>query len=177
MGVRCRFAVFAAALLLLLGFCANAFASPNCPTDELQPTATTARVSVRALLCDMNSLRVQNGLQPLHWNGRLARGARRHANDMATRHYFSHDTPEGRTVYDRLRRVGYRARLVAENIGWGTSNFAVPQAVASSWMDSAPHRANLLDPELRAVGVGTAAGGLPGIDGVGQFYVVDFGSR
>jgi uncharacterized protein YkwD len=44
-------------------------------------------------------------------------------------------------------------------------------------MESAPHRRNLLDPALRDVGVGTAAGRLPSIDGAGQFYVVDFGAR
>jgi len=133
-------------------------------------------VSARALLCDVNVLRRQNGLRPLHWNRKLARGARRHAQDMAARHYFAHETPEGQSVYARLRGVGYRGRLVAENIGFGTSVLSSPRAIASSWMDSAPHRRNLLDPALRDVGVGTAAGGLPGIDGGGQFYLVDFGA-
>jgi uncharacterized protein YkwD len=177
MGVPCRFAAAAAAGLMLLAFCANASASPSCPTDELRPTAASARVSARALLCDVNMLRRQHGLRPLRWNRKLARGASRHARDMASRHYFAHDTPEGTGVFARLRRAGYRGRLVAENIGFGTNALSSPRAVASSWMDSAPHRKNLLDPALRDVGVGTAAGGLPGIDGGGQFYVVDFGAR
>jgi len=177
MGVRCRFAAAAAAGLMLLAFCSNGSASPRCPTDELRPTAATARVSARALLCDVNMLRRKHGLRPLRWNRKLARGASRHARDMATRHYFAHDTPEGTGVLARLRRAGYRGRLVAENIGFGTNSLSSPRAVASSWMESAPHRHNLLDPALRDVGVGTAAGRLPGIDGAGQFYVVDFGAR
>lgn len=177
MGVRSRFAAAAAAQLMLLGICANAVASPRCPADELRPTAKTARVSARALLCDMNALRRQNGLRPLRWNRRLARGASRHAHDMARRHYFAHETPEGRSAFDRLRRAGYRGRLIAENIGFGTDALSTPRAMASGWMDSAPHRQNVLDPALHDVGVGTATGNMPGVGGLGDFYVVDFGAR
>jgi uncharacterized protein YkwD len=180
MGVR-KLAAIAAAHLVLLAFCTTASASVACPTDLVQPTTANADDAAFALLCDMNQLRQENGLKPLRWDWRLWYGAQQHATDMATRHYLSHFTLEGRGITDRIEPTGYipddPTWLLAENLGFGTQMLSSPLAIALGWMNSPPHRENLLDPEMRDAGVGIAEGPMTEGGPSGLIYVVDFGTR
>ena len=65
--------------------------------------------------------------------------------------------------------------MLAENIGWGSGSFASPKAMVRSWMQSAGHRANILNPAVRDAGVGIAMGSPRGGDGV--TYTLDLGRR
>jgi uncharacterized protein YkwD len=182
MGVRCRFAAVAAAHLVVLAVCANAYASPACPGDDVQPTTATSYDSAMALVCDMNQLRTQHGLHPLKWDWRLWTAAHNHAVDMAAQTYFSHVSLDGRKLEDRIRPTGYIPRtptwLLAENLGFGTGVLSTPSSIAEGWMDSPAHRENLLDPALRDVGVGLAQGDvLPDEALNGTIFVADFGYR
>src|SRR3954447_13964110 len=107
MGLRGRAALAAAAQLVLLAFCSNASASQACPADSIRPTLDTAYDAAMAVACDVNVMRSQNGLKPLHWDWRLWSGAQGLADDMAARHYASHVTPEGKGVADRIQPTGY----------------------------------------------------------------------
>jgi uncharacterized protein YkwD len=182
MGVRCRFAAVAAAHLVVLAVCANAYASPPCPGDDVQPTSATSYDSAMALVCDMNQLRAQNGLRPLKWDWRLWTAAQKHAADMAAQTYFSHVSMDGRTLEDRVRPTGYIPKtptwILSENLGFGTNVLSTPSSIAEGWMDSPAHRENLLDQEVRDVGVGLAQGDvLPDEFLSGTIFVADFGTR
>ena len=105
----------------------------------------------------INAERATNGRSLLNWEEQLAAVARAHSDDMTSRGYFSHDTPEGLGPSDRIDRSGYscwkRSHYgVAENIAietsLGTLELAAAEAVRG-WMNSPGHRINLLGPAVR----------------------------
>jgi uncharacterized protein YkwD len=132
------------------------------------------------LLCDMNVLRAGEGLPPLEIDRRLAQAAQGMADDLAAHRLFSHVASDGETLTDRVRASGYlsgrSAWRLAENIGWGSRALSSPFEVLQSWMGSTDHRRNLLDPGLRDVGIGIAAGTPADATQGGMYYVADFGS-
>ena len=62
------------------------------------------------ILVQTNLVRTQNGAQPLTYNQHLEHSARRHAEDMAAHGYFSHDSLDGRTFWDRIKATPYTPR-------------------------------------------------------------------
>jgi uncharacterized protein YkwD len=92
----------------------------------------------------------------LTWNERLFRIARQHAADMARRHYFSHNTPEGLTPGQRADIGGYDWRSYYENIGRGHSSV---EEVLNDWLSSPTHCQAMMDKELRDVALACAAAG------------------
>jgi uncharacterized protein YkwD len=68
---------------------------------------------------------------------------------------------------------------LGENLSWGSGTSSTPQAIVAAWMQSPGHRANLLSPCFRDVGVGIATGAPAQLDTgtVGATYVTDFGRR
>lgn len=102
-----------------------------------------------------NDLRLKNGLAPLEWDAELCSIARRHSRNMSVLGFFSHETPEGLRLRDRVRLAGIRYRVIAENIAYN-QGFEDPGAFAvERWTISAGHRANLLSTEFRASAVGS----------------------
>jgi uncharacterized protein YkwD len=181
MGVLRRVAVAAAPQLVLLAPSAGASASAACPADLTQPAAASADDAAAALVCDLNVARAQYNLPPLGWDGRLASAAQGLADDMAARHYASHVTPDGVDLRGRVQPTGYipanAAWSLAENLGWGTNVYSTPLATVRGWMDSQAHRDNVLDPDMRDVGVGVAQGAVSSGGPVGTIYIADFGVR
>lgn len=88
----------------------------------------------------LNDTRGNRGLAPLRRDGRLDAAARAHAADMASRNYFSHTSPEGGTVGQRVRAQGCSWRRIAENISRGQADEA---AAFAGWMRSDGHRRNI----------------------------------
>ena len=86
-------------------------ASPRRPSNEDQ-------VAEDAALAMINESRAQNGLPPLAMYEPLRQVARSHAQDMATRDYFSHSSPEGVGPFDRMRNAGIGFGYAAENIAY-----------------------------------------------------------
>lgn len=107
-----------------------------------------------------NKIRAEHSLQSLTWNTALAHTASEHCADMVTRDYFSHNSPEGITPFDRMHSAGIRYIYAAENIAAGQPD---PQSVINAWMDSPEHRANILNPNLREIGAAYSRGGTYGI--------------
>jgi uncharacterized protein YkwD len=106
------------------------------------------------LLGLINEQRRAAGLAPLSRPRELDEAARRHATDMAARGFFGHFGSDGTTAGERVRAAGYDWRTCSENIAAG---FPTPEAVLSSWLASPDHRANLLAPEIRDVGLARVA--------------------
>jgi uncharacterized protein YkwD len=159
-----------------------ALAEQACPAADATPANATKRQIVRATLCELNRERAHHGLRGLKLNKRLARAARRHAQDMARRNYFSHDTLGGGSFVDRIRREGYlkgaRTWTVGENLAWGSHGHSRPVMIMRMWMNSPGHRANILSASFREIGIGVAYDA-PVVDGGNPAgtYATDFGSR
>jgi len=112
--------------------------------------------SAEALLFDAaNRERTANGLQPFHWDESLAAAARLHAERMVEHNGLSHQFPGEAPLQDRARQTGARFSLIAENVAEGPT----PQGLHTQWMNSAPHRANLLDHDLNSIGIAVVRSG------------------
>lgn len=103
-----------------------------------------------------NRDRVAEGLPPLTLDGRLAAAAQSKVEDMLKREYFDHIDPDGHGPWDLLDSIGYDFLNVAENIARGLDD---PERMQTGWMESPPHRKNILSPELTRIGVGAARTG------------------
>ncbi|HYH27465.1 MAG TPA: CAP domain-containing protein [Actinomycetota bacterium] len=115
------------------------------PAADQAAEAGTAG-DVRSLI---NAERVESGKRALRRSGKLSRIARRHSIRMARQNYLHHNG-----------RLGYQARkmswtVLGENVGVGTSVSSLHRA----FMNSAPHRANVMKGRYRRVGVGTVQSG------------------
>ncbi|TDC84077.1 CAP domain-containing protein [Actinomadura sp. 7K507] len=112
-----------------------------------------------------NAERAKAGCPALRVDQRLVIAARKHSADMAANDYFSHTSQNGESPWKRMEDAGYPSPG-AENIAKGHQTAA---AVVKGWMDSPGHRANILNCDLRAIGVGRASG--PG----GPLWTQNFG--
>ena len=64
---------------------------------------------------------------------------------------FSHTRPDGRNFGTAITDLGITYRGAGENIAWGQKT---PEAVMNAWMNSEGHRANILNPNFKKLGVG-----------------------
>lgn len=101
-----------------------------------------------------NAIRREHDCGPLTADPALTGAARAHSDDMASRDYFSHTGRDGSHAGDRITAAGYRWTAWAENIAAG---YESAEAVVEAWMDSDGHRTNILNCELRNIGVGYAS--------------------
>ncbi len=138
---------------------APAPAAETAPPTPAQPAPAGLAGSV---LDATNRDRAANGLAPLAWNGQLAGVAQSWANWMAQHGSLTHQDMNA-----ILSRTGFAT--VGENILYGPVDFTAAD-MESAWMNSPPHRANILDPSFTAAGVGLAVGP----DGL-LWACVDFG--
>jgi hypothetical protein len=97
-----------------------------------------------------NADRAQQGLAPLKWDPALAQAASEHAQLMAEQPALSHQYPGEPDLAARCGVAGAHFRSIAENVALAPS----PEALERDWMNSAPHRANILNPVMNTVGVG-----------------------
>jgi uncharacterized protein YkwD len=102
----------------------------------------------------LNSHRVDVGCPALEWSGPVAEVAQAHSVDMATRSFFSHTNPDGKSPFDRLSDAGVGYSSAAENIAHG---YPTGAAVLSGWLGSPGHRANIENCALTQHGVGLHA--------------------
>jgi uncharacterized protein YkwD len=115
-------------------------------------TANLTR-SESALLTVMNEVRVAQGLRPLRADARLEGTARSHSRRMLRTGTFAHGA-----FTARIRRAGVHAPRVGENLAWSAGAFARARTIVQMWLASPSHRANLLRPGYRLVGVGAVTG-------------------
>jgi uncharacterized protein YkwD len=107
----------------------------------------------------VNQERQAAGLSPLAPDPELTEVARRHSADMFARGYFAHDTPEGRTPFDRMRDAGVSFLTAGENLALAPTL----QLAHTGLMNSPGHRANILRPQFGRVGIGIMDGGMRGL--------------
>ena len=102
-------------------------------------------------LCNIE--RAKEGLDSLSMNGTLQDICDIREKELVTT--FSHDRPDGSDCYSAIPST-YTWSNVGENIARGQRN---PAEVVESWMNSPGHRANILNPEFRYMGVGYNSNG------------------
>ncbi|MGB0389127.1 MAG: CvpA family protein [Ardenticatenaceae bacterium] len=107
----------------------------------------------------VNGEREKVGLPPLEMDPELIAVARNHSNDMFRVGYFSHNTPEGITPFDRIQAGGISYSIAGENLA-----HAPTLSIAHiGLMDSPGHRENILRPEFGRIGIGILDGGSRGL--------------
>lgn len=113
--------------------------------------AYATEMSSSQLLNATNQQRSSNGQATLRINDQLSAAAQAKAEDMASRNYWSHNTPDGTPPWVFIDAEGYGYTKAGENLAYG---FATSASTVTGWMNSPSHKANLLDGAYSEVGFG-----------------------
>lgn len=106
----------------------------------------------------VNKEREAQGLSQLKFDGSLRKIGRSHSADMFTRGYFSHYSPEGKTVADRAVDEGIDYLVIGENLAYAPN----AELAHKGLMNSEGHRANILSKDYHKIGIGVMDGGVYG---------------
>lgn len=113
----------------------------------------------------VNEERAKAGIKPLSWSPKIVGVAEAYAMDMWQRHYFSHYSPEGKDVGDRLTAGGIPYTFAGENLALAPTL----QSAMTGLMNSSGHRANILEPKFKKIGIGVVDNGI-----YGKIFVQEF---
>jgi uncharacterized protein YkwD len=141
------------AVVLVASLCA--FAAPAAiPASNAPKVALTSLES--GVLQQLNSIRVRHGLRPLRLNVKLTEAATQHSEEMGADGYFEHASHNGTAFWKRINRWygsnGFGYWSVGENLLWSSPQVD-PANAMRLWMNSPEHRANILAPRWREIGV------------------------
>jgi uncharacterized protein YkwD len=149
--MRIRWAVVWCLILILATAVASAGAQGG--YDPTQQTQALLYDEAQAVYLG-NLARCDNGVPPLRWNRQLTYAARWFAWDSTENEppgFCSHQDSQGHWPDYRTAAFGYLGTAGAENAFCG---YVTPADAIEGWMNSAGHRANLLDPNSREIGLG-----------------------
>lgn len=119
-------------------------------------TAATGASAFQTQVIDLvNQERAKAGLAALKTDALLTKVAVEKARDMDVNNYFSHTSPTYGSPFDMMRSFGVTYSYAGENIASGQRS---PQEVMNAWMNSAGHRANILNQNFTKIGVGYVNG-------------------
>lgn len=97
----------------------------------------------------VNNERAKEGLAPLSVDANVAAAAQVRAHEIE--HSFSHTRPNGTSFSTALKEQNVSYKRAGENIAWGQRS---PEEVVDAWMNSAGHRANIMNANFTKIGVG-----------------------
>jgi uncharacterized protein YkwD len=147
--------------IILLLFLVSFFLIPSCE-PEVSPRILDLE---QCILQEINTFRSNEGRPTVSANDDLARVAREHSEDMYSRDYFSHDTPEGVSFDARIDKAGISFLKAGENIYYrlnpdidSLSVEELASCVVEAWKNSAGHREIMLDEDFNEAGVGCCIG-------------------
>jgi uncharacterized protein YkwD len=154
-----------ALLLVSLAVCVAAVVAPFGSSAPARKSTSMAALE-SGVLHDLNAIRVQHGLVPLHLNASLGAAAVQHSREMGADGYFEHNSHDGTAFWKRIGRWygsgGYGYWSVGENLLWSSPDVSAAGAL-QLWMNSPEHRANILAPRWREIGVAAVhLGSAPG---------------
>ncbi|AWB43376.1 hypothetical protein DCC85_03500 [Paenibacillus sp. CAA11] len=112
-------------------------------TDKSQFTAEVIRL--------VNQERAKQGLKALTGDASLNNMALAKAKDMSQNNYFDHTSPTYGSPFDMMKKFNISYNYAGENIAKGQKT---PAEVVQAWMNSAGHRANILNANYNLIGVG-----------------------
>jgi uncharacterized protein YkwD len=108
----------------------------------------------KVLFDHVNESRVLAGLSALRWDAKLAIAAREHCALLVQHDALSHQFPGEPGLQERLNSAGAEFSVAAENVALAPT----ADEIHYEWMHSPPHRANILDPQLNAIGIAATPG-------------------
>ena len=118
-----------------------------------------AKIVSSDLVLLLNNERKTIGLTPLKENPQLQKAAILKAQDMMTRDYFGHKSPDGTMVWYLIKKSGYDYKMAGENLAIG---FLDSEEVHQAWNNSPSHKQNLLKPEFQDIGIAVLTGEFEG---------------
>jgi uncharacterized protein YkwD len=108
------------------------------------------------VLTQLNAIRTLHGLVPLKLSSALDQSAAQHTQEMGDDGYFQHPSVDGTLFWKRIAHwyasTGYPYWSVGENLLWSSPDVDALGAM-HLWMNSPEHRANILDPRWREIGI------------------------
>ena len=154
----------------------STYLAPESACSSATDPQASAEVQARAVSCLVNWARAHDRRTRLVPRTKLQHAAALKGQRVASCGQFSH-TPCGSAVTAAVHEAGYRYATFGENLFAGTWGRVSARDVVSAWLQSPPHRANLLNRSFRDVGVAPvlAHGLLDGGDAV--VWTATFGSR
>jgi uncharacterized protein YkwD len=149
------------------------------PQGAVSPSGSVQAALVRQI----NAFRAAHGLSRLRLSPALNAAAAAHSTQMARMGYFSHSSANGGSFSQRVASYyparGYRSWTVGENLAYGAPDLSAARAL-KLWLASPPHRANLLEPRWRELGLSAVhSTSAPGVYSGAPATIVtaDFGAR
>jgi uncharacterized protein YkwD len=147
--------VFAAAVAVAASFVGGVSAS------RAQQSHRSAALTLDlGVLQQLNQIRRAHHLVPFVLNPSLGAAAREHSQDMLENGFFAHESSDGEPFWKRIQsfypRPPYGFWSVGENLYWSSGPTTASGSV-DAWMESPGHRANILDPAWRQIGIATAS--------------------
>jgi uncharacterized protein YkwD len=154
----------------------------NATTSSGERVTVLPRLETR-LLAQINGLRRSAGLKPLRANTALAAAAHEQSYSMAEHGFFGHESFSGAPFWKRVEtkytKPAQGSWQVGENLVWSSPELSARRAL-DLWLNSPPHRQNLLTAAWREVGISAVhASSAPGVY-AGQDVTIltaDFGVR
>lgn len=150
--VRMNIRILVTRRLMLLA-CAAAFFVALVSSREMRAQDVDSKA--QQIFALTNQDRQEHGLPALRWDGALAAAAQAHADRMVRERTLSHQYADEPELMERAATAGAHFQAIAENIAIGES----PKGIERGWMQSTPHRTNILDPKMNAIGVAVAERG------------------
>lgn len=126
---------------------------------ELRVLGYATNISASEVMSLTNQQRANNGLGALAYNAQLEQAARSKAQDMFAQNYWSHYNPQGNGPAYFISAAGYSYSTAGENLA---KDFNTSSGVVTAWMNSAGHRANILNGSFVHTGVAVMNGTLQG---------------
>ena len=145
--MRLKIAIFF--LVILVG------AMSFIPSFRIRVFDSLSAIYASVLVNLTNKDRVAANISELKVNPALEKAAQMKANDMATRGYFAHNTPEGLTPWYWIELAGYKYVYAGENLA---VNFENSEDVQTAWKNSRGHFLNIINPKYTEIGIATSTG-------------------
>ena len=133
---------------------------------------SASQITAENVIGLVNQEREMAGLAPLVENGNLSRAAQKKAQDMLSKDYFAHTSPEGLTPWHWIGKAGYDYKFAGENLA---INFKSAEKQNEALMGSATHRKNILGEQFNEIGVAVVSGTVNGKETI--ITVQQFGNR
>ncbi len=147
--------LFEVALCLSIVAIAFGLGIQTVPRIIMDAVDSTAAVISSSLVELVNFDRTSASVGRLKVNPLLEQAAQAKANDMATKGYFAHNSPDGTTPWHWFAQVGYDYVYAGENLA---IDFFESADVEKAWMNSPLHRANIINADFTEIGIATAKG-------------------
>ena len=130
------------------------------PVSTVPPAYTAQTRAETAIVREINRMRRKHGLRGVHISARLATVAKEHSKDMLAHNALTHSSFDGSSFSARLSHAGHHRRY-GETLAWAPKGSnGTARVIVRLWMQSAHHRAVLLDGTLKRIGVGRVRGAM-----------------